>query len=57
MMEEKKVYQKAVAEVILFDNSDVITTSGMDGENTYCMSGYDRPGSGCQDGSHDGQVQ
>lgn len=57
MMEEKKVYQKAVAEVILFDNSDVITTSGMDGENTYCMTGYDRPGSGCQDGSHDGQVQ
>lgn len=34
MMEEKKLYQKAVAEVILFDNSDVITTSGMDGENT-----------------------
>lgn len=26
-MEEKKLYEKAVAEVILFDNSDVITTS------------------------------
>ncbi|MBM6924672.1 hypothetical protein [Pseudoflavonifractor phocaeensis] len=27
-MTEKKAYVSAVAEVILFDNSDVITTSG-----------------------------
>ena len=27
-MTEKKTYVSAVAEVILFDNSDVITTSG-----------------------------
>lgn len=33
-MTRKMEYEAAVAEVVLFDNSDVITTSG----NTYCMS-------------------
>lgn len=48
-------YEKAFAEVIRFDNSDVITTSG---ENHYCIgSGFDIPGSGCQDGVFDGRVQ
>lgn len=43
-------YTKASAEVIRFDNSDVITTSG---ENHWCLgSGYDNPGSGCADRVH-----
>lgn len=53
----KQPYEKADAEVVLFDNSDIITTSGgTSSENYYCISGYDKPGSGCQNGSHDGQV-
>lgn len=47
-----KAYEKAAAQVVLFNNSDVITTSG----SYYCMEGYDIPGSGCQDGVHDGRV-
>lgn len=51
----KPTYEKADAEVVLFDNGDVITTSG---ENTYCFpGGFDNPGSGCQDGAHDGRFQ
>lgn len=42
-------YEKAAAEIILFDNSDVITASG---ETYFCMEGYDRPGSGCSDGTN-----
>ncbi len=44
-MSEKK-YEKAVAERVVFDNSDVITTSG----KTYCTVNFDRPGDGCSDG-------
>lgn len=47
-----KSYEKAVAQVVLFNNSDVITTSG----NYYCKEGFDIPGSGCSDRVHDGQV-
>lgn len=47
-----KTYEKAAAQVVLFNNSDVITTSG----SYFCMQGFDRPGSGCQDGVHDGQI-
>lgn len=36
----KNRYQKAEAEILLFDNSDIITTSGNAGENSGC------PGSG-----------
>lgn len=46
----KTPYTKASAEVIRFDNSDVITTSG---ENTYCIGNdFDNPGTGCQNGVH-----
>ena len=38
-------YEKATAEVVLFDNSDVITTSG-----SCRVPGHDR-GSGCQGNS------
>ncbi len=49
-MSEKKMaqYVKAVAERVVFDNSDVITTSGV----YYCTVNYDRPGDGCADGIH-----
>lgn len=46
-MSEKK-YEKAVAERVVFDNSDVITTSAY-----YCIEGFDRPGAGCADGVHE----
>ncbi|GJN64227.1 hypothetical protein [Faecalibacterium gallinarum] len=37
MMENKKsIYEKASAEVIRFSNSDVITTSGVNGGGTSC---------------------
>lgn len=55
MVSRKKPYEKASAEVVYFDNSDVVTLSGEN--HYYCMSGYDNPGSGCQDGSHSGRVQ
>lgn len=43
-------YTKASAEVIRFDNSDVITTSG---KTYFCLDGdFDNPGSGCADGVH-----
>lgn len=42
-------YEKATAEVVLFDNCDVITTSGLDGSNTGCNNhGHD---TGCP-GNH-----
>ncbi len=48
------IYIKASAEVICFDNSDVITTSGLDGTNTGdtgCRTpGHDR-GNGCSGNS------
>ena len=47
-MSEKK-YEKAVAERVVFDNSDVITTSG----TYYGIEGFDRPGAGCADGVHE----
>lgn len=47
-MSEKK-YEKAVAERVVFDNSDVITTSGM----IYCHISFDQPGAGCADGVHE----
>lgn len=47
-----KSYEKAAAQVVLFNNSDMITTSG----NYYCKEGFDIPGSGCSDRVHDGQV-
>ena len=47
-MSEKK-YEKAVAERVVFDNSDVITTSG----DYYCPVTWDRPGSQCSDGVHE----
>ena len=47
-MSEKK-YEKAVAERVVFDNSDVITTSG----TYFCIEGFDRPGAGCADGVHE----
>lgn len=48
----KRSYDKATAELVLFDNSDVITTSG----KYFCIDGYDIPGSGCQDEAIDGRV-
>ncbi len=52
----KSTYKKADAEVVVFDNSDIVTISG--GENNYyCKTGFDIPGSGCQDGLHDGRLQ
>ena len=51
-MSEKK-YEKAVAERVEFDNSDVITTSG-----TYsCLTSFDRPGAGCADGVHENYMK
>ncbi len=47
-MSEKK-YEKAVAERVEFNNSDVITTSG----NYFCLETWDRPGSQCSDGVHE----
>lgn len=38
---EKYHYQKAQAEVLLFDNSDIITTSGNAGENGGCPNNWD----------------
>lgn len=35
-------YEKATAEIVLFDNCDVITTSGLDDSNTGCTNhGHD----------------
>lgn len=47
----RETYEKAKAEVIVFDNSDVITTSG---GSYFCMGeyGFDRPGEGCADRVH-----
>lgn len=44
MLNEKTLYQKAEAEVICFDNTDVITASGGDGECR--VPGWDR-GNNC----------
>lgn len=44
MMIEKLPYEKATAEVIRFQNNDVITTSG---ENGGCLTWSNRNGSGC----------
>lgn len=44
MMIEKLPYEKATAEVICFQNNDVITTSG---ENGGCLTWSNRNGSGC----------
>ncbi len=52
----RETYEKATAEVTVFDNSDVITTSGTGG-SYFCIKGFDIPGSGCQDGVHSGRVQ
>ncbi len=42
---DRETYKKAVAEVILFDNTDVITTSLF-----YCTINFDRPGDNtCRD--------
>lgn len=46
-MSEKK-YEKAVAERVVFDNNDVVTTSG--GTTYFCTVNFDRPGDGCSDG-------
>lgn len=36
-------YEKATAEIILFDNCDVITTSGLDGTNDGgCLHGHSK---------------
>lgn len=36
-------YEKAAAEIVLFDNSDVITTSGLDGTNDGdCLNGQSK---------------
>ena len=51
-MSEKK-YTKAVAERVVFDNSDVITTSGTTSGTYFCITGFDRPGAGCADGVHE----
>lgn len=42
----QKNYEKAVAEVVLFDNSDVITTSG---QQFFCMqpNNFDNNPNGC----------
>lgn len=45
---DKSIYEKASAELILFDNSDVVVTSST------CLVGFDRYGSGCADGAHSG---
>lgn len=47
MINEKKTYQKAVAEVVYFDNSDVITTSGGGGSVNCNISVF---GVGCANG-------
>lgn len=39
-----KNYEKAIAEVIVFDNSDVITTSSVDWKPWYCTQNFDGPG-------------
>lgn len=44
MMIEKLPYEKATAEVICFQNNDVITTSG---ENGGCLTWSNQNGSGC----------
>lgn len=45
-MIDKSIYEKASAELILFDNSDVVVTSGA----TYCSVNFDRPGDNtCKD--------
>lgn len=43
---DRETYKKAVAEVILFDNTDVITTSGggPGGGSWYCTTNFDGPG-------------
>lgn len=47
----KHAYEKAIAKVVLFDNSDVITTSGIDelNDDQPCETpGWDK-GNGCKD--------
>ena len=39
----EKTYEKAVAEVVYFDNSDVITTSG----GTSCLTWSNKTGNAC----------
>lgn len=41
--------EKAAAEVVLFDNSDVITTSGLDGTNS-CTAWSSKNGYTCHSG-------
>ena len=45
-------YEKGIAELILFDNSDVVVTSPY-----FCINGFDRPGSGCADGVHENYMR
>lgn len=48
---ETNHYQKARAEIVLFDNCDVITTSGNAGENGGCPGyGWDYQPGICQGG-------
>lgn len=47
------VYEKAMAELVLFDNFDVITTSGMDDTNTGCKNNGQDNGNGCKGNSGD----
>ena len=49
MEEHSTTYTKASAEVICFDNSDVITTSGLDGTNG-CVVWSSQNGYECHDG-------
>lgn len=47
------IYEKATAEIVLFDNFDMITTSGSDDTNTgggCTVPGWDR-GNGCNGNS------
>lgn len=43
----KQSYEKAMAKVVLFDNSDVITTSGGTDENGDCWTHGHEQGYGC----------
>lgn len=45
-MQNKTIYKKAVAEVVLFDNRDVITTSG----GNACVTWTSENGFTCTDG-------
>ena len=49
-MQNKTIYKKAVAEVVLFDNRDVITTSGEaenGGTTTGCPTWSNQNGTAC----------